>query len=240
MGLGASAGGIKAFRTFFEHVPADSGMAYVVILHLSPEYESRLPEVLQRSSAIPVTQVADRVPVEPNHVYVLAPNQSLSMVDGHLAVAPITRIEERRAPIDIFFRTLADCQGSRAASVVLSGTGADGSMGMKRIKERGGVCLVQDPREADHEDMPRHSIATGFVDYVLPVAEMPAKLLAYSAHRSPMPASRAVRPGACRGGIPAEIFTHLRVRPATTSPAASRQRCCVDSSGGCGSTRSPR
>ena len=132
VGLGASAGGIKALRAFFEHVTIDSGMAYVVILHLSPEYESRLPEVLQRSTSVPVTTVIDRAPVVPDHVYVLPPNQSVSMVDGHLELSPITRIEERRAPIDIFFRTLADCQGPRSASIVLSGTGADGSMGMKR------------------------------------------------------------------------------------------------------------
>jgi two-component system CheB/CheR fusion protein len=213
VGLGASAGGIKAFRAFFENVTADSGMAYVVILHLSPEYESRLPEVLQRSASIPVTQVVDRVHVEPNHVYVLAPNQSLSMVDGHLELSPITRIEERRAPIDIFFRTLADCQGPRAASVVLSGTGADGSMGMKRVKERGGVCFVQDPNEADHEDMPRHSIGTGFVDYVLPVAEIPAQLLAYSDHRSTLPVQpESVEPPLADENAMRDIFTHLRVR----------------------------
>ncbi len=213
VGLGASAGGIKAFRTFFEHVPADSGLAYVVVLHLSPEYESRLPEVLQRSALIPVTQVVDRVRVEPNHVYVLPPNQSLSMVDGHLALSPVTRVEERRAPIDIFFRTLAECQGPRAASVVLSGTGADGSMGMKRIKERGGVCFVQDPQEADHEDMPRHSIATGLVDCVLPVAEIPARLLAYSSHRGalPIPPDTADSPVGDEDALRA-IFTHLRVR----------------------------
>jgi two-component system CheB/CheR fusion protein len=213
VGLGASAGGIKAFRKFFEQVPVDSGLAYVVVLHLSPEYESRLAEVLQRSSAIPVTQVENRVRVERNHVYVLPPNQSLSMVDGHLALSPVTRIEERRAPIDIFFRTLAESKGPRAASVVLSGTGADGSMGMKRVKERGGVCFVQDPNEAEHEDMPRHSIATGLVDYVLPVADIPAKLLAYSAHRGALPvppesAERAVGDDDAMR----DIFTHLRVR----------------------------
>jgi two-component system, chemotaxis family, CheB/CheR fusion protein len=213
VGLGASAGGIKAFRTFFEHVPPNSGLAYVVILHLSPEYESRLPEVLQRSTSIPVMQVTGRVPVEPNRVYVLPPNQSLAMVDGHLEASTITRIEERRAPIDIFFRTLADCQGARAASIVLSGTGADGSMGMKRVKEHGGVCFVQDPREAEHEDMPLHSIATGLADYVLPVAEMPAKLLAYRAHRTALPhlAERLEQPLADAAAM-RDIFTHLRVR----------------------------
>jgi two-component system, chemotaxis family, CheB/CheR fusion protein len=213
VGLGASAGGIKAFRAFFEQVPPNSGMAYVVILHLSPEYESRLPEVLQRSASIPVIQVNGRLPVEPNRVYVLPPNQSLAMVDGHLELSPITRIEERRAPIDIFFRTLADCQGPRAASIVLSGTGADGSMGMKRVKEHGGVCFVQDPREAEHEDMPLHSIATGLADYVLPVADMPAKLLAYSAYRTTLPplAERIEQPLADASAM-RSIFTHLRVQ----------------------------
>jgi two-component system CheB/CheR fusion protein len=161
VGLGASAGGIRALKEFFAHVPADSGMAYVVILHLSPDHDSQLAAVLQQTAAIPVTQVAGRVRVEPNHVYVIAPNQSLEINDGHLSLSEITRVEERRAPIDIFFRTLAQSHESRAVSVVLSGTGADGSMGMKHVKEMGGICLVQEPGEAEYTDMPRNSIATG-------------------------------------------------------------------------------
>jgi two-component system CheB/CheR fusion protein len=159
VGLGASAGGIKALKEFFAHVPADSGMAYVVILHLSPDHDSQLAAVLQQTAAIPVTQVAGRVRVEPNHVYVIAPNQSLEINDGHLSLSEITRIEERRAPVDIFFRTLAQSHESRAVSVVLSGTGADGSMGMKRVKEKGGIVIVQDPREAEYDDMPKNSLA---------------------------------------------------------------------------------
>ena len=178
-GIGASAGGIQAARRFFQHVAPDSGLAYVVILHLSPEHESRLAEVLQSAASIPVIQVREQVEVAPNHVYVIPPNQSLSMQDGHLALSPITRIEERRAPVDIFFRTLAESVGSRAACVVLSGTGANGSMGMKRVKEQGGLCLVQEPNEAEHPEMPRNSIATGLVDHVLPAAELPGALLAY-------------------------------------------------------------
>src|SRR5262245_26492085 len=179
VGIGASAGGIRAFKEFFENVPADSGIAYVLVLHLSPEHESHLAEVLQVSAAIPVIEVRDRVLVEPNHVYVISPDVSMTLLDGHLAASEITRIEERRAPVDVFFRTLADAHGAYSVCVVLSGTGANGSMGLKRVKERGGICLVQDPEEADYPDMPRHAIATELVDQVLPVAEMPARILAY-------------------------------------------------------------
>ncbi|HKE84187.1 MAG TPA: CheR family methyltransferase [Vicinamibacterales bacterium] len=179
VGIGASAGGIRAFKEFFENVPADSGIAYVLVLHLSPEHESHLAEVLQVSAAIPVIEVRDRVLVEPNHVYVISPNVSMTLLDGHLAASEITRIEERRAPVDVFFRTLADAHGAYSVCVVLSGTGANGSMGLKRVKERGGICLVQDPDEADYPDMPRHAIATELVDQVLPVVEMPARILAY-------------------------------------------------------------
>lgn len=179
VGLGASAGGIRAFREFFENVPEKSGMAYVVILHLSPDHDSRLAEVLQQTTLMPVMQVTRSVTIRPDHVYVIPPNQSLSMRDGSLVLSDVTRIEERRAPVDIFFRTLADSHGARSACVVLSGTGANGSMGLKRVKEQGGVTVVQDPSEAEFPDMPHNSIATGLVDYVLPVAEIPARLVSY-------------------------------------------------------------
>jgi two-component system CheB/CheR fusion protein len=179
VGLGASAGGIRAFKEFFASVPAKSGMAYVVILHLSPEHESRLAEVLQVSAQVPVTQVTEAVRIEADHVYVIPPNKSLSMLDGSLRLSDVTRVEERRAPVDIFFRTLGESHHSRAVCVVLSGTGADGSMGLKRVKECGGLAIVQDPAEAEYADMPRHSMATALVDFVLPVAEMPAKIAAY-------------------------------------------------------------
>jgi two-component system CheB/CheR fusion protein len=182
VGIGASAGGIKALQDFFANVPADSGMAYVVILHMSPEHESRLAEVLQNTAAIPVTQVRERVLVRPDHVYVIPPNKSLKITDEHLALSQFTRIEERRSPVDIFFRTLAEAKDSRAVCVILSGTGADGSLGLKHIKENGGVAFVQDPEEAEYSDMPRNSVATGLVDGVLPVTEIPAKIAAYRKH----------------------------------------------------------
>ncbi|MEA2174017.1 MAG: two-component system, chemotaxis family, CheB/CheR fusion protein [Blastocatellia bacterium] len=213
VGLGASAGGIHALKEFFSQVPAASGMAYVVILHLSPDHESKLAEVLQLTSAIPVTQVQDRVRVVPDHVYVISPNRSLKMEDGHLTLSEIKRIEERRAPVDIFFRTLAESHHSRAVCVVLSGTGADGSMGMKRVKEYGGICIAQDPLEAEYSDMPRNAIATGLVDYVLPVSSIPSKITAYKEHLGSIriPVEVQERPEADDLAL-REIFTQLRVR----------------------------
>jgi len=178
-GLGASAGGIQALQEFFEHVPERSGIAYVVILHLLPDHDSRLAEILQTTTSMPVKQVKKKIKVEPDHVYVVPPDQHLTMEDGYILVSPNTQIEDRRAPVDIFFRTLAEEHRSRAVAVVLSGTGANGSMGLKRIKERGGAAFVQNPREAEFNEMPRNSIATGLVDEVLNVAQIPAKIIAY-------------------------------------------------------------
>lgn len=213
VGLGASAGGIQAVKRFFEHVPADSGVAYVVILHLSPDHESRLAEVLQVSTALPVTQVQGRVRVEPNHVYVIPPHQSLAMSGDELVLSDMSRVEERRAPVDIFFRTLADSHGARAVCVILSGTGADGSMGMKRVKEQGGICLVQDPDEAEHGDMPRNAIATALVDDVLPVERIPAKILAYRENwRTLQLPEEPPTPAESDEAALREIFSQLRTR----------------------------
>src|SRR5262245_20667365 len=144
VGLGASAGGIQALKDFFSQVTKESGMAYVVILHMSPEHESKLAEILQVTSPIPVTQVKEREKIRPNHVCVIPPNQSLAITDDHLQLTAMIGMEERRSPVDLFFRTLAEANESRAVSVILSGTGANGSMGMKRIKEYGGIALDQD------------------------------------------------------------------------------------------------
>jgi two-component system CheB/CheR fusion protein len=210
-GIGGSAGSIPAFQTFFRNVPADSGIAYVVILHLSPEYESHLAEVLQSATSMPVTQVVDAVQVVPNHVYVIPPNRSLAMQDGMLVASEVTSFEERRAPIDIFFRTLADTHDARAVCVILSGTGSDGSMGLRRIKEYDGLVLVQDPEESEFAEMPRNSIATGLVDFVLPAAAMPNRLLAYRDEAANENASFIDRSEAEEPAL-TEIFTLLRVR----------------------------
>jgi two-component system, chemotaxis family, CheB/CheR fusion protein len=210
-GLGGSAGSIPSFREFFRNVPPDSGMAYVVILHLSPEHDSHLAEVLQKSASIPVMQVQTPVKVAPDHVYVIPPNKSLAMNDGTLVVSEMTGFEERRAPVDIFFRTLADTHESRAVCVIFSGSGADGSMGLRRIKENNGLVLVQDPAEAEFDEMPLSSIATGLVDYILPVAEMPGRMMAYRQQlRSP---PLLVKPHSEDDEQALmEIFTLLRIR----------------------------
>ncbi|HEX7294650.1 MAG TPA: CheR family methyltransferase, partial [Pyrinomonadaceae bacterium] len=212
VGIGASAGGIQALKEFFSRVTADSGIAYVVILHMSPEHESRLAEVLQATSLIPVTQVRERVKVRPNHVYVIPPNQNLAITDGHLTLTHMIGVEERRSPVDLFFRTLAETNDSRAVSVILSGTGANGSMGLKRIKEYGGVSFAQDPNEAQYSDMPRNAIATGLVDYVLPVSEIPSKILSYSQHRGTIQMPEAKEIPATDEHALRDIFTQLRMR----------------------------
>jgi two-component system CheB/CheR fusion protein len=213
VGIGASAGGVQALRTFFENVPEDSGIAYVVILHLSPSYDSHLAEVLAQVTTIPVTKVTERITVRPDHIYVVPPNQHLTIADDAIEVSPNTSIEERRAPVDIFFRTLADAHGPRAISVILSGTGANGSMGMKRIKEQGGAAFVQNPQEAQYNEMPRNSIETELVDDVLPVAEIPKQILIYKNRFS---AVRIVDDGDERPEDQQqalrEIFTQIRTR----------------------------
>ena len=189
VGIGASAGGIQALKEFFSKVSAQSGIAYVVILHMSPEHESKLAEVLQTATSLPVTQVRGRIKVEPNHVYVIPPNQNLAMNDGHLALTNVISTEERRSPVDLFFRTLAKAKDSRAVSVILSGTGTNGSVGLKTVKEYGGVVFAQDPLEAQYSDMPQNAIATGLVDYVLPVSDIPARISSYEQHRGSVPIS---------------------------------------------------
>ncbi len=213
VGLGASAGGIQALKDFFGQVKKESGMAYVVILHMSPEHESKLAEILQVTSSIPVTQVREREQIKPNHVYVIPPNQSLAITDGHLQLTAMIGMEERRSPVDLFFRTLAETNESRAVSVILSGTGANGSMGMKRIKEYGGIAFAQDPEEAEYTDMPRNAIATGMVDYVLPVAEIPAKIVSYKEHLGTvqLPEPPEEVPKTDEQAL-LDIFTQLRVR----------------------------
>jgi two-component system CheB/CheR fusion protein len=213
VGIGASAGGIQALKQFFENVRPDSGIAYVVILHLSPDHESKLAEILQIASRIPVTQVNESVAVHPDQVYVVPPNKSMTMSDGHINLLPLSTIEERRAPVDIFFRTLADSHGPRSVAVVLSGTGANGSMGLKRVKEFGGAAFVQNPREAEFDEMPRNAIATDLIDAVLPVAEIPERIVAYDEKLGQIriPVEITERQDEQQHAL-REIFTQLRVR----------------------------
>ncbi len=178
VGIGASAGGIAALTAFFEHMPRDPGMAFVVVMHLSPNHESHASEILQRSTPLTVTQVLQTTKIEIDHVYVIPPAKDLKMDDGHLRLSDQTRVNGRPGGIDVFFRTLGEAHSTHAFGVVLSGTGNDGAIGLKALKEHGGVSIAQDPDEAEHGGMPRAAIAAGVVDFVLPVAGIPERLVA--------------------------------------------------------------
>ncbi|MBP0588540.1 PAS domain-containing protein [Paraburkholderia sp. LEh10] len=177
VGIGASAGGLNALTEFFEALPAHTSMAFVVVVHLAPDHESNLASLLQKVTDMPVLEVTSATPIQPDHVYLIAPSLDLTMVDDFLRVAPNQPREGRRAAIDLFFRTLAEAHRERAIGIVLSGAGSDGSVGLSRVKEMGGITLAQDPAEAEYDSMPRSAIATGMVDFVLPAAEMPQRLM---------------------------------------------------------------
>ncbi|MBV9489681.1 MAG: PAS domain-containing protein, partial [Verrucomicrobia bacterium] len=200
--LGGSAGAIGSLQAFFRKMLPDSGMAFVVILHLSSEHHSGLAEVLQRTTAMPVVQAQDGVQVEPNRVYVIPPGKHLTVSDGHLQLADLPAERGRQAAVDLFFRSLADTHGPNATAIVLSGGTGDGALGLKRVKERGGLTIAQDPDEAEHAGMPRAAIATGLVDWVLPVAEMPGRVLEYHnrARRLQLPPDEGVPPGPASDG----------------------------------------
>lgn len=187
VGIGASAGGLEAFTTFFTHMPPDSGMAFVLVQHLDPVRPSLLPELLAPHTPMPVRPVADRMPVAPNHVYLIPPNTTLTIDRGVLCLAPPTEAHGHRMPIDHFFQSLAADQGARAIGIVLSGTGSDGTLGLVAIKECGGMTMAQAPESAQYDGMPQSAITRGVVDHVLPIAQMPATLLAYVQHGTNRP-----------------------------------------------------
>jgi two-component system CheB/CheR fusion protein len=177
VGLGASAGGLPALLRFFECMPDDNGMAFVVVMHLSPNHESSADQALQKVTRMPVRQIRKPTLIENNCVYIISPAHQLSMTDGYLRVTEPEPGQPRHIAIDIFMRTLADAHREHAISIILSGAGHDGSVGLARVKEQGGVTIAQTPEEAEYESMPRSAIATGRVDFILPVAEMPQKLI---------------------------------------------------------------
>ena len=175
--IGASAGGLEAFEQFLSNVPKYSGMAYIVIQHLDPTQKGMLPELLQRISSMKVLQVEDRMTVEPNRVYVIPPNKTMSILNGVLYLFEPLESRGLRLPIDYFLFSLADDQHENAIGVILSGMGSDGSTGIRAIKEKNGVVLVQDPTEAKYDSMPRNAIDAVLTDIVAPASELPLKLL---------------------------------------------------------------
>jgi two-component system, chemotaxis family, CheB/CheR fusion protein len=209
VGIGASAGGLAALARFLEAMPAEPGMAIVIVMHLSPRHDSIVDRILQRSTSMPVTQVAEALPLQKNHVYVISPRHALSMNDGYLRLLDMERPRGRHVSIDFFFRTLAEVHREKAFAVILSGTGSDGSVGIARIHERGGITLVQQPEDAEYDQMPRAAIATGAVDVILPVAELPERIVAMARDASKIvfPAGAAVDDTSDAGEAAAEAVS---------------------------------
>ena len=179
VGMGASAGGLEALTSFFNNMPADSRMAFILVLHLDPGHVSMMPELLKRHTSMDVIEAQNGMTVEPDRVYVIPPNKDMSIIDMTLQIHAPSATRGMRMPIDFFFRSLAEDRGEKAISVILSGTGSDGTLGMRAIHGAGGLCVVQEPETARYDGMPRSAIATGLADYVVPVEKMPEQLQAY-------------------------------------------------------------
>jgi two-component system CheB/CheR fusion protein len=184
VGIGASAGGLAAYQAFFSGIPQDSelNMAFVLVQHLSPDHKSLLTELIQRATRMPVEEVHDGTQVKPNCVFIIPPNHDMALINGKLQLLPPSSSRGLRLPIDFFFNSLALDQRERAIAIILSGTGSDGSLGVRAIKGEGGLVMVQKPETAKFDPMPLSAIATGSVDFELPPAEMPAQLLAFVNH----------------------------------------------------------
>jgi two-component system CheB/CheR fusion protein len=208
VGMGASAGGLEALEVFFTHMPADSGMAFVVLTHHPPQHVSLLPELLGRCTTMPVLQASEGMTIAPNRVYIAPSNRYLSVLQTTLHELDATQDESLQFPIDVFFRALAEDQQDRAVGIVLSGTGTDGTLGLKAIKEAAGITLVQNVQSAKYDGMPRSALATGLVDYVLPPADMPAQLIA--AIQEPSLPRRALQSDPLSSEVLQEIFLLLR------------------------------
>ena len=179
VGIGASAGGLEALEQFLGRVPAGSGMAFVIVQHLDPTHKGIMPELLQRATGMKVIQVKDRTKVRPDCVYVIPPNKDMSILHGVLHLLEPAAPRGLRLPIDFFLRSLAQDQQEHSIGVILSGMGSDGTLGLRAIKEKAGVVLVQEPATAKFDGMPRSAIDAGLADIVAPVDELPGKILAY-------------------------------------------------------------
>ena len=182
VGIGASAGGLEAFEQFFNNMPPDNGMAFVLVQHLDPTHKSILTDLIRSFTRMSVTEVKDGMKVEPDTIYVIPPNSDMAILHGQLHLMEPSAPRGLRQPIDFFFRSLSEDRKERAICIVLSGSGTEGTLGLREIKGQGGMVMVQDPSTAKYDSMPRSAIGTGLVDYVLPPDKMPEQLIAYVQH----------------------------------------------------------
>jgi two-component system CheB/CheR fusion protein len=196
VGLGASAGGLEPLAQFLAHVPAGSGLAYVVVQHMDPTHKAMLGELLQRATTMPVREATQSLRVEPDVVYVIPPNTELTVAGGLLHLADPMQPRGMRLPIDVLFASLARDQGERAIGVLLSGMGADGRLGLQAIKTQGGLTLAQQPDTAQFDSMPQSAIAAGCVDIVAPAAALPGRIVSVIGPAAP----RTARPDAAEPG----------------------------------------
>jgi two-component system CheB/CheR fusion protein len=209
VGIGASAGGLEAFESFFRACPVDTGMAFVLVPHLDPGHESLLTEILQRSTAMPVVQAPDQVAVVPNHVYVIPPNRDMAILNGELQLSVPELARGMRMPIDAFLRSLAEDQAERAIGIILSGTATDGTLGLRAILGAGGACLVQEPATAKYDGMPSSAINAGYATHILPADKMPAMLLKVARQATFLLSVPPVRPEKAVNGMN-QILLQLR------------------------------
>ena len=182
VGIGASAGGLEALEQFLRHVPEKCGLAFVIIQHLDPTHKGIMPELLQRATVMEVFQVRDRMRVKPDCIYVIPPNRDMSILHGVLHLFEPTTPRGLRLPVDFFLRSLAEDRQDKSIGVILSGMGSDGTMGLRAIKEKGGVALAQEPASAKFDSMPRSAIDAGLADIVAPAEELPGKIIDFLRH----------------------------------------------------------
>ncbi|HEY3296613.1 MAG TPA: chemotaxis protein CheB [bacterium] len=206
VGIGASAGGLEAFERFFKAMPADAGMAFVIVQHLDPTHKSLLTELVRKFTQMPVQEIEDKVAVQSNTVYIIPPNCDLTISKGHLHLLDQSHVRGRRLPIDLFFHSMAADLEERAICIVLSGTGTEGTLGLKAIKERDGMVMVQSPDSAQYDGMPRSAVSTGLADFVLPPERMPEQLIAY-VRRAAVP--QGVKPTSPPPKPPSEQLTRI-------------------------------
>lgn len=182
VGIGASAGGLEALQTFFNNMPPDTGLAFVVIQHLSPDYKSLMVELLSKHTKMDVVRVEDGMQVRPNVIYLIPPKKNMTIHGGRLYLSEQTERHGLNLPIDVFFKSLGEDQGERAIGIILSGTGSDGTRGIRAIKGEGGLIMVQNEATAKFDGMPKSAITTGLADYILPPEKMPEELLKFINH----------------------------------------------------------
>jgi two-component system CheB/CheR fusion protein len=206
--IGASAGGIQALQMLVGALPHQTGAAFVVIMHLDPQRHSELPRILAARTAMPVVQVAGTEKIEADHIYVIPPDRRLQIVDHQLSATAFEEPHGLRSPIDLFFRSLAERLGDGCA-VILTGAGSDGAIGVRAVKEAGGIILVQDPNEAEYASMPRSAIASGVADFVLPIHDLTVRLveLIRLKQSTPVPAEPGIDEELLR-----RVLAHLLVR----------------------------